>query len=77
MTRKPQTLEELEAMPGETLVCADVAGVLKANPTTLHDTAIQQPGLLGFRVIVAGRRVKIPKRAFIRYMKGLPVEDTP
>lgn len=63
------TLSELEALPGEILTCQQVAPVLNANPSTIHGQAMERPELLGFPVIVAGSRVKIPKRPFIRFMK--------
>ena len=64
------TLEELEALPVSVLTCAQIAPILQANAYTIHETAIQRPDLLGFPVVVMGRRVKIPKAAFIRYMRG-------
>ena len=67
---QPKTLEEVEAIPGEILTCANVAAVLGASPNTVHLTAVQQPALLGFPVIVMGSRVKIPKRPFLRFMRG-------
>lgn len=69
---QPRTLEEVEALPNEVLTCANVAGVLEANPNTIHVTAVQRPELLGFPVIVLGSRVKIPKRPFLRFMRGEP-----
>lgn len=69
---QPRTLEEVEALPGEVLTCANVAGILAASPNTIHVTAVQRPELLGFPVIVLGTRVKIPKRPFIRFMRGEP-----
>lgn len=62
------TLAELEAVPGEVLTCAQIAEVLGANPATLHLQAMENPKLLGFPVIVARRRVKIPKQPFIKFM---------
>lgn len=67
---QPTTLEEIEALPKETLTCSNVAKVLNANPYAIHQAAIERPELLGFPTIVAGRRVKIPKRAFVAFMKG-------
>lgn len=64
------TLEELAAKPSEILTCADVAPLLACSPWTLHEQAMEDPYALGFPVIVAKRRVKIPKRAFIRFMAG-------
>jgi len=64
------TLEDLEALPGEVLTCQQIAPLLCANPATIRCQAQERPEMLGFPVIVAGCRVKIPKRPFIRFMKG-------
>ena len=69
MTAAVKTLEDLEAIPDEVLTCKQVAPILKADPYTIHLQAMDAPGMLGFPVIVAGRRVKIPKRPFIRFMR--------
>ena len=65
-----RTLEQIEAMPTEVLTCADVAQILGANADTIRQQARERPELLGFRTIIAGNRVKIPKRAFVRFMRG-------
>lgn len=62
------TIEELEKIPGEVLTCAQVAKVIGANPATIHAQAVEAPHFLGFPVIVAKSRVKIPKRPFILFM---------
>ena len=64
------SLEELEALPGEMLSCAQVAPILRANQYTIHETAMQRPQLLGFPVNVMGRRVRIPKGPFIQFIRG-------
>lgn len=64
------TVDELEALPVSVLSCAQVAPILKANAYTIHETAIQRPDLLGFPVCVIGRRVRIPKDGFIRFLRG-------
>lgn len=64
------TLEEIEGLQTEILSCQQIAKVLGANPHTLHVQAMQDATKLGFPVICMGSRVKIPKRAFIKYMKG-------
>ena len=64
------TLEQIAAIPGEVLTCQQIAPILRANPATLHQQAMEMPHLLGFPVIVAGNRVKVPKRAFIKFMEG-------
>ena len=63
-------LEELEAMTDEILTCQQVAIVLKASPATIHKQAVECPERLGFPVIVMGSRVKIPRKAFIAFLKG-------
>lgn len=62
------TLEDLERVPGEILTCAQVAPILKANPGTIHQQAVEAQHFLGFPVVVVGSRVKIPKRPFIDFM---------
>lgn len=66
----PSTLAEIEAVPSEVLLCKHVARVLCADPGTIHQQAVDCPERLGFPVIVAGTRVKIPKQAFIKFMRG-------
>lgn len=63
------TLEQIEALDTEVLTCAQVAPLLQADPNTIRGQAQDRPDLLGFPVICAGRRVKIPRRPFIRFMK--------
>ena len=63
-----KTLAEIDALPVEVLTCAQIAPVLCADPHTLHLQAIERPELLGFPVIVAGSRVKIPKKPFLVFM---------
>lgn len=62
------TLDEIKAVPGEVLTCKQVAAVLGMSETNLHAQAMERPDALGFPVIVAGRRVKIPKQPFLRFM---------
>lgn len=69
-----RTLEELEALDREILTCQDVAPLLGASPHVLHTQAEAAPEKLGFPVIVMASRVKIPRRAFIRFMRGEEAE---
>ena len=66
---QPRTLEDIENLPGEVLTCQQIARILGVNPSTIHIQAMERPELLGFPVICAGRRVKIPKRPFLRFMR--------
>lgn len=65
-----RTLEDLEALPGEVLTCKQIAPILGAKPDNIHQQAVERPEMLGFPVIVIKSRVKIPRLAFIAYMKG-------
>lgn len=62
------TIEEMKSSKKEVLAPADVAGVLQCDPQSIRVRARQRPELLGFPVIVMGNRVKIPRRAFLRYI---------
>ena len=62
------TMAEIKSSEKETLTCADVASVLRVKPYTLHEMALEYPERLGFPVIVIGRRVRIPKAAFLSFM---------
>ena len=64
-----KTLEDLEALPGEVLTCQQIAPILGADPGTIHAQAMEAPYMLGFPVIVMKSRVKVPRRAFIRFMR--------
>ena len=64
------TLDELAALPVEVLTPAQVAPVLCLDQDTIRGQARSCPELLGFPVVVAGNRVKIPKRTFVKFMKG-------
>lgn len=66
---KSYTLPELAMrVDREWFTVAEICGVLNADPQTLRLTARQRPELLGFPVIVAGNRVKVPRIPFLRYM---------
>ena len=62
------TLEEIEAIPGEVLTAKQVSYVLGLDQDTIRGQARERPELLGFPVICAGRKVKIPKRPFLEFM---------
>ena len=51
----------------EMLSPADVAPVLGCNPYAINVMAKEDPARLGFPVGVVGKRVKIPRRAFLRW----------
>ena len=60
--------QDLLKVPGDVLTCEHVAAVLGACPQTIRTQARKDPAALGFPVVVAGNRVKIPKVPFLRFM---------
>lgn len=64
------TLQEIVDYKKEMLTCADVAEVLERNAYTIHGQAMERPELLGFPVIITGRRVSIPRRPFLKFILG-------
>ena len=64
------TLPAAERMGTTTLTPAQVASVLHSDPQLIRVAARQRPELLGFDVIIVGNRVKIPREAFIAFMRG-------
>lgn len=70
----PQSLEEIEALPKEMLIPADIAKYLGCDQYYINLMARDNPEKLGFSVIKIGSRVKIPKAAFVYYCKyGRPI----
>lgn len=69
-------LEELEALETEVLSCQQIAPILKANPYTIHMQAMECPERLGFPVIIMGNNVRIPKQAFLLFMRGIECRNS-
>jgi len=65
-----QTLKDVEAYTEEFLTPKDVAKVLGCDAQTIRVQANRCPERLGFPVSIIGTRVKIPKEAFLRFMRG-------
>lgn len=64
------TFEEIKALDQEFLYADDIQDILGVNPNTLREQAHNDPGKLGFPVMVCGTRVRIPRRAFIKFLEG-------
>ena len=62
-------LEDLEMLPCETLNVEDVALFLGMDAQCIRSQAQTDPSKLGFPVIVVGRRIVVPRRAFIHFMR--------
>ena len=67
---KAQTLEEIEALPKDMLVPADIAPYLGCSPYSINVCTENGQNPFPFPVIRMGRRVRIPKIPFIRAMRG-------
>lgn len=67
---KHMTLQDVEAIKREFLTPSQVSKVLGCDQYLISWTAQRHPERLGFPVIVIGNRTKIPKAAFLRFMRG-------
>lgn len=67
------TLEEMKRLDKPYLNAADVADLMRSDPQAIRDTARLRPERLQFPTICvgrSGRRVKIPREAFIAWWTG-------
>lgn len=64
------TFEELKKSKKEFLIPREAADILGCDPYKINVQARKDPSKLGFPVTIIGSRVKIPRRAFIRWMEG-------
>ena len=64
------TLDQIAEMTAEVLTPAQVASILHLDQDTIRGQAREAPWLLGFPVICAGNRVKVPRLPFLRFMRG-------
>lgn len=70
-----KTLTEIEQIEREYLLAEDVAAVLSMTPNYIRHQAQNDPDKLGFPVVVAGTRVRIPKEGFLYFCRfGRPVQ---
>lgn len=68
-----KTLQEIEECEKEFLTPEDVKTVLRCDSQSISMQARMDPSKLGFRVIVMGTRVRIPKQAFVKWCKGVGI----
>lgn len=64
------TLEDLRKIPKECLTSVQVSSVLGCTSRHFSTIAKTDPQSLGFPVVIIGKRVKIPKDAFLEFMSG-------
>ena len=60
-------LQQIADSGKEMLAPADIAPVLGCNPYAINVMASTDPAKLGFPVCKIGNRVKIPRRAFLKW----------
>lgn len=63
-------LERIEALPKEMLSPKDVAKYLRCNPYMINVLTMEGQNPFPFPVLRMGTRIKIPKAAFLKAMKG-------
>ncbi len=68
--RKALTLQDLREIDSEFLIPVIVAKVLHCDPYAINVQAHADASKLGYKVSIQGRRVRIPRLAFIQYMEG-------
>ena len=64
------TLEDLERLPKEMLIPADIAPILGCKPYAINVATKDGRNPFPFPVVRMGSRVRIPKRPFIKAMRG-------
>ena len=64
------TIEDIKKMSKEILTPGDVAPVLGCDPNVIRYQAAEDVKQLGFPASKIGSRVKIPRKAFIRWFEG-------
>lgn len=64
------TRAEIEASALEFLTPEQASEVLGCKPYAINVQAQANPSMLGFPVCVMGSRVRIPRRAFLRWLEG-------
>ena len=64
------TLDDLEKVGRDYLNPLEVAEYLHVYHQQLRKELRSNPDMLGIHTIIVGKRIKIPKAAFINFMRG-------
>lgn len=64
------SVDEMKGMSADYLTPKEIAPCLGCTAYAINQQAAADAGKLGFPVIMVGKRVKIPRKAFIRFMEG-------
>ena len=65
------TIEDIKNMDKEILTPTDIANVLGCDPNTIRLQAKKDIKQLGFPAAKIGTRIKIPRKAFIRWFENI------
>lgn len=68
------TLEDLERSDKNMLTADEAAAYIGCDGQSIRVQAQKDPAMLGFPIIVIGRRIFIPRTGFVRFVRGLNVE---
>ena len=69
MRRMFMSLDELRISEKIFLSAVEVSKIIKADPADIRKQAHADHRKLGFPVVVCGRRVKIPRQAFLHFLE--------
>ena len=61
-------IDEIKASPFDMLTAADIAEVIGARAETIREQARKDSKQLGFNCVVVGNRIRIPRKAFLKFM---------
>lgn len=68
------TLKDIEQIPREYLIPAEIGACLGIDPqdfrTRVWDDQKKNRNSFDFPVFISKRRIKVPKSAFLKYMRG-------
>lgn len=68
MDKAAQAIEKLKASKSILVNVEDIAPIIDCHPQSIRMQAKDAPQLLGFRVIVHGSRVRIPRLPFLDFL---------
>lgn len=63
------TLEEIKASDEPFLNTTDIADIVGSDACDIRTQAHNDPTKLGYPVTVCGRRIKVPRRAFLHWLE--------
>lgn len=67
--RNVMTLRQIRESDKIYLTAADIADIVESDASSIRRQAQEDPGKLGFPVIVIGNRVKIPREGFLYFLQ--------